>query len=96
VPAGYTGIEDIDPFAGLTIYPNPTSGLITIDMENQLFGDLNIKILTIGGKEIYSNKFGKATEHFSGEIDLSDKAEGVYIITFTLEKYSATRKVVLE
>jgi hypothetical protein len=96
IPTGYTGIEDIDPFAGLSLYPNPTSGLITVDLENQLFGDMNVTIVTINGKEIYSNKFEKTTEHFSGEVDLSDKAEGIYFITFTLENYSAVRKIVLE
>jgi PKD repeat protein/predicted nucleotidyltransferase len=96
VPTGYTGIEDIDPFAELNLYPNPTSGMITVDLVNQLFGDLNVTIVTISGKEIYSNKFEKTTEHFLVEIDLSDQMEGVYIITFTLEDYSAVRKIVLE
>jgi hypothetical protein len=63
---------------------------------NQLFGDLNVTIVTISGKEIYSKKFEKTTEHFLVEIDLSDQEEGVYIITFTLEEYSAVRKVVLK
>ena len=48
IPSGATGIDDVDPFAGLKIYPNPTPGLFTIEMDNQVFGDLNIKIIYAG------------------------------------------------
>jgi len=97
IPTGFhTGIEDIDPFESMNIYPNPTSGKVTVDMENQVFDDLNVTIVTIEGREVYSNKFEKATEYFSVEIDLSDRAEGVYFIKLQTGKYLATRKVIVE
>ncbi|OFY75461.1 MAG: hypothetical protein A2V46_08535 [Bacteroidetes bacterium RBG_19FT_COMBO_42_7] len=96
IPAGFTGIEDIDPFADMMIYPNPTSGLITIDITNHLFGDLYISVYTQTGKEILSNKLEKATENYLIQIDLSSQAEGVYFINLKIDKYLATRKVIIE
>jgi hypothetical protein len=96
IPTGTTGIEDINPFAGLKIYPNPTPGLFTIEMDNQVFGELKIGILDQLGKEILNIKFEKTTEHFSSQIDLSGQPKGIYLINMFLERYLANRKVIVE
>jgi len=96
IPTGYTGIEDIDPFAEMKVYPNPTSGLITIEMDNILFGDMDLSVISQTGKEILSNKLEKITEYFLFYIDLSNQAEGLYIINLKIDKYITTRKIILE
>ena len=96
IPTGATGIDDVYPFAGLKIYPNPTPGLFTIEMDNQLFGELMIKIITEAGKQVLNIKFEKTTVHFSSQIDLSGQAKGMYVINLMIEKYFTTRKIVLE
>jgi hypothetical protein len=96
IPTGVTGINDIDPFEGLIIYPNPTTGMFTIEMDNDLFGELLITIITEQGKEIRSIKSEKTTEHFFTQIDLSGQSKGLYFLNLTIEKYFATRKVVVE
>jgi hypothetical protein len=55
-----------------------------------------ISIITEQGKEILSITFEKTTEYFSGEIDLGRQAEGFYFINLLIDKYLATRKVVVE
>jgi hypothetical protein len=96
IPTGVTAIDDVDPFTGLKIYPNPTPGLFTIEMDNQIFGDLIIKIITEAGKQVLNVKFEKTTVHFSSQIDLSGQAKGMYLINLMLDKYLATRKIVVE
>jgi hypothetical protein len=96
IPTGQTGIEDIDPFAGLKIYPNPTTGLFTVEMDNWIFGELSITIITEQGKEILALKYDKTTEHFSTEVDLNAQSKGLYFINLLIEKYFATRKVVVK
>ncbi len=96
IPTGTTGIEDINPFAGLKIYPNPTPGMFTIEMDNQIYGELKIGILDQLGKEILNIKFEKTTEHFSSQIDLSGQPKGIYLINMFLERYLANRKVIVE
>jgi PKD repeat protein/predicted nucleotidyltransferase len=96
IPTGITGIEELDPFAGLVIYPNPSSGLFTLEMDNELFGDLNISVVTQNGREIFRNKLEKTTEHFSGQIDLSRYSYGLYFIKLEIKKYSTIRKLIVE
>jgi hypothetical protein len=96
IPTGTTGIDDIDPFAGLKIYPNPNPGLFTIEMNNQLFGDLMIGIFSEEGKEIINIKFKKTTEYFSSQINMSRQPKGYYLITFDLNKKIAVRKIIIE
>ena len=41
-------------------------------------------------------KFEKTTEHFSSQIDLSGQSSGMYIINMAIEKWAATRKILVE
>jgi hypothetical protein len=70
--------------------------LITIEIDNHLFGDMDISIITQTGKEIISDRIRKGTGHFQFIVDLSSQAEGLYIINLQIDKYIATRKIILE
>ncbi len=96
IPKGITGIGDTDPFENVMIYPNPTTGLFTIEMNNNIFGELEIDIFKQSGSKTLNIKFEKRTTHFSSQIDLSGQSKGFYLIRLSIEKYSATRKILLE
>lgn len=96
IPTGVTGIDDIDPFTSLKIYPNPTPGIFTIEMNNQITGELTIKIITQEGKKVLNIKFKKTTVHFSRQIDLSRQAKGMYLIDIFIDKYNALVKVIVK
>ncbi|MHC1704741.1 MAG: FG-GAP-like repeat-containing protein [Tenuifilaceae bacterium] len=91
-----TGVGDTDPFAGLKIYPNPTPGMFTLEMENQMLGELVIGIATSEGKEVLNIKFKKTTPSFSTQIDLSGQAKGLYLINLLIEKFRVSRKLMVE
>ena len=93
---GITGIEEPDPFADIKIYPNPTTGLFTIEMNNSVFGELVIDIITQNGSKILNIKFDKSTEHFMSQIDLSGQPNGMYFVNLSLDKFKAVRKVLVE
>jgi hypothetical protein len=96
IPSGITGIEDTDPFTGLKIYPNPTTGLFTIEMDNNIFGELIIDIFTQNGSKTLNIKFEKTTEHFSSQIDMNGQSKGMYLINLSIDKFKATRKILVE
>jgi PKD repeat protein len=95
IPTGATGIADTDPFAGLKIFPNPTSGVFILEIDNQVTGELVIEIFTQEGKKIYSHRLEKRTGLLKSEIELSGKPAGIYILNLNLEKYSSVRKIVI-
>jgi hypothetical protein len=96
IPPEITGIEDIDPFSGLKIYPNPTSGIFTIEMENQKFGELMILVMTQEGKQVLNHKFEKTTEHFRNQIDLSKQSKGIYFIYLQINGLTSNKKIIIE
>jgi PKD repeat protein len=96
VNIGATGIDDAGPFANLKIYPNPTPGVFTIEMDNGLYGELVTRIFNAPAAEILNIKFDKNSRHFKAQVDLSGQGKGVYIVSFVLDKYRAERKLVVE
>jgi len=96
IPLGITGIDDADPFEDVKIYPNPTTGTFTIEMNNNIFGELVIDIFAQNGSKILNIKFEKTTEHFQSQIDLSGQSKGMYLINLAIDKFRAVRKVLVE
>ncbi len=96
IPFGITGIEDIDPFEDVKIYPNPTTGMFTIEMNNNVYGELVIDIFSQNGSKVLNIKFQKTTEYFQSQIDLSGQPNGMYLINLAFDKFKTTRKILVE
>jgi hypothetical protein len=96
IPLGSTGISKTDPFSDLKIYPNPTIDKITIEMNNQVFGDLNITVFTEEGRTVRNIRFEKTTQYFSSQIDLGGEKKGVFIISFFISNFNSQRKLILQ
>ena len=61
----------------VSVYPNPTSNMLNIDIENNnIIANYTVQICDVNGKVVYSSFLN--SEHL--EIDLSSYAKGVYII----------------
>jgi len=81
------GIEKYSE-SGLSIYPNPTNGLLTIkSMQSEYH---LIKITSLNGQLKYSS----IMEGTSQQIDISSFQKGVYFITIRLKNFVITRKII--
>ncbi len=77
---GTTSILDINADYNVTIYPNPNDGNFYLRVD-EYSGNYEVKVTSITGKLIYSNKFrGKDYQI----IDLSNVNGGVYMVTTIL------------
>jgi hypothetical protein len=94
IPLG-TGIE-LDPWENLKIYPNPTPGLFTLEMDNHIMGELIIDIFNENGSKVINIKFLKETSHFVTQIDLSAQPAAVYLIGLMLDEYRVSRRLIVE
>jgi len=81
---------DIQPFekTGLSIYPNPTDDLISI--ETSVAGRYQLEISSLNGQEIYSGEMEGSTH----QIDLSSFQKGAYFITISSKDFVTTRKII--
>jgi PKD repeat protein len=75
-----TGIDDVESLSGLTVFPNPTGGIVTIKMNNFPPEQLNIRILSTAGQVFLFKAY-----HHQKEIilDLNDFPDGLYILQIT-------------
>ena len=75
----------------IRIYPNPTQGLLKVDIENLLKGETaTISIYDMSGKQIVS----KEASSFSTEMDITGHPEGVYILRIVIGDYHSEWKVI--
>ena len=70
----YTELKSEQELSKITIYPNPTSGLIYLD-NTELSEDTSFKILNNQGQIVLSNKISK-------KLDLSNLRPGIYYLAF--------------
>ena len=81
------GIDDYN-LSGLTIYPNPTNNLLTIETEYP--DHYSIEISTVNGQQILNGEM-EGTTH---QIDLSTFKKGAYFITIRSNDFVTTRKII--
>jgi hypothetical protein len=82
-----TGIN-VNSQSGLSIYPNPTNNILTVETEQS--GQLSIQITSLNGRLLYSDK----NEGPTHQIDLSSFRKGVYIITIRSRDYVITERII--
>jgi len=93
-----TGIVDLNNTKnGLKLFPNPTSAILNVKLENQNSAEnYDIRLVNTLGKEILSQQEIKSVDE-NLVLDLSAVEQGIYFLQiFEKEKLIATEKVVKE
>jgi len=89
-----TGINEFSDFTGMNIYPNPSSGMITIDLA-QNKGDVEVFVMNTLNEVVYT----ESTFIMAGKIlkiDLSDLVKGIYFVKLRIEDKEKTVKIILQ
>jgi hypothetical protein len=94
--SGITGIEDPDPFKTLVIYPNPSTGVFNIEMNNNLTGKLTVRIFHQDGKKVFDREFEKNDEKFLQQIDIGKQRIGLYLISLYINGQFSNTKFIIE
>ncbi len=82
-----TGIVSKDlseKFNPISVYPNPTSTIFTLNYSSELIGEGIIKIYDFNGKEVASEKIIKSKTEFEYKHDMSQFAKGVYTVSLMI------------
>ena len=80
----FVGINDLSEI-GINIYPNPSTGIFTIETE----GNFDVTITNLSGKVI-----SKLHNFKTSKVDLSNHANGVYFIKFQNDEIVKTIKLI--
>ncbi len=90
-----TGTESImlDDDISVSVYPNPTNGKISLDINANNFENLNVEVLNIAGQRIFQKESG-ATRLL--ELNLSGNPAGMYYIKTKINDQVFTNKIILQ
>jgi len=75
-----------------TVYPNPTNGIVNVELKNPNADALSIQVTDITGRIVYDSDL----EGLSFNIDLSNAADGTYFLRVSTDNQSVTNAVVLK
>jgi len=89
-----TGILDEDAINDISIYPNPTTGIITIGNLEGFKNLQGLEITNITGKIVFQSEI--TNYQSSIEIDLSQLEKGVYFINFKGKDFNQVNKIVIQ
>ncbi len=81
------------------IYPNPASDFFEISLTSQtcdIKNSIFISITDVSGKEYYHKQFENYDNYFSKKINISNYPSGIYFVTFTGNRFSETKKLIIQ
>lgn len=70
--------KDVD--SKIEVYPNPSSGLINIQFDHIMNGEVRMKVIDFGGKVVRMDDINNSTGSNNVKIDLSNLSFGIYLI----------------
>jgi len=82
-------------FGNYSIYPNPSSGIFTINSNQSTDKTRIINVYDITGKRIYSNA-SKSFKEGLFSLDLSDMRKGFYMLNIIDDDASSSTKIVID
>ena len=90
------GIEFTKLEKNISIFPNPTNGIFSIEFSDTWKGDVECKIIDIFGREILTKKLNNNLGSSSHEIDISTKNDGVFIVQLVQDDRKTMKKIIKE
>ena len=95
--ANTTAIED-DLAAGINtfkIYPNPTNGVINLNIELSEVSDLNLEIVDLNGRTVYTES-RQNVNVYNNALNLSSLSKGVYMLQATTAQGRTFKRIILD
>ena len=92
---GNVGIQEPKIADQLKVYPNPTNGTFTLNVNELSVGEeFTFFVYTSYGKEVYRQVVKTNSANYKRVIDMTDFVAGVYIVTVNSDKGTSTMKIV--
>lgn len=91
VTSSSAGLDELNG-ASFVVYPNPTTGLVNISLLNPTAGEVSIFITDLAGRIVFTSTMDQVTEN----IDLSDAADGTYLLHLMKDENRKTLPLVVK
>jgi hypothetical protein len=92
---GVLEVKESIALSALSLYPNPTNGIVTINFTPKSQEKINISLLDIRGRQI-ENKSFENKGSFKGQLNYRHITSGVYFVKISIGKESSTMKLLIQ
>jgi hypothetical protein len=88
------GIDDLDrDNFNVNLFPNPTKGIVNVEIESNQLHDVEIIVRSINGQEVLRRTY-RSTDKL--DFDLSDHVSGTYLIQIDTGDKHVVKKLILD
>lgn len=79
--------------AAVNLFPNPTTGAVTVEVSDGFTGDLQLDVLNIAGQQLLNRSYSDLPQE---TIDLASFGPGIYLIQLRTEDAVITKRLVVQ
>ena len=87
----FNGVEEENNNINYKIYPNPSKGIITINI-NGINSNLDLQVINIQGEVIHKEILTNSKSSYTQDIDLSKCAKGIYFVKLINKDFTKVEK----
>ncbi len=89
-------IEEYNTINGFSVYPNPASEFVTINVVSPVRTVANVTISNIMGQVVYSQNLNVNVGSSTSDIGLENIPSGVYVVTLQAGSYKNSQKLIVQ
>ncbi|MCD4833727.1 MAG: Ig-like domain-containing protein [Bacteroidales bacterium] len=89
------GINNPDGIVSMNIYPNPSNGNFTLEMNASKAGTFNVEIINIQGQVVFTKEINQ-DGFYKETIDISNNASGIYYLRINDGKNLKVSKIMIQ
>ena len=78
------------------MYPNPTSGELTLEFDNPVAGEVEFSVVDFSGKMLFNLKHNLTKGTQKVDLDLRELNDGLYLININSNGASFSKKMVVK
>ena len=94
ITGGANSTDNIDLSSYVSVFPNPSSGDVFVNISANNLGDVNVKLTNILGETISESKANASTDR-NVKLDLTNQPNGVYLVEVSTAQGRMVQKVLL-
>ncbi|MDF2452811.1 MAG: hypothetical protein K0S26_2315, partial [Bacteroidota bacterium] len=91
-----TTVNDIDHNSSINIYPNPSNGIVTIDLLKAMRENYQLDVFNAIGQKVYTELLQNSGGTIKKDINLIPYGKGLYLLNFTANKKTTSLKIIIE
>jgi hypothetical protein len=91
ISVGISGVEQISKF---NVFPNPTNGLVNLEIVLHETTDLKVELADINGKVLFSQNAGNV-KSYNRVLNLAEYSSGIYLVRVSAEKLNVVQRLTL-